>query len=218
MSETPAKRVRQWYWTLTRTRRVYSTDASPETSTMPWSPVSGLPPEIVGMIIDPIYQSRSLLPCSLTCYSWHIATIPYLYHTLVISTRPRGIERLQFLWPKPFLGMYKLGFLPLVKRTQVHGDRVQDFSPTIVQLLYSTPFFRINQRPGTRDRLLEYPQVHAEDPTIFWSLLAHSPFSRLESTQRVPPPDPILHRTLSAPGRPRTPIIGAILRTNQWMT
>ena len=76
--------------------------------------------------------------------------------------------------------------------------------PAKTQLPCYAPFFRTNQRTGTWDSLLEHPQVHAEDETVFSSLLADRPVSRPESTKRIPPIDHILHRTIPTPGRPQT--------------
>ena len=46
-------------------------------------PVTKLPEELVGMIISYfIYDIRTPPTCSLTCYSWYIAVVPHLHHTL----------------------------------------------------------------------------------------------------------------------------------------
>ena len=42
-----------------------------------------LPLEIVEIVIAQlVYDMESLHACSRTCYSWYIAAVPHLYHTL----------------------------------------------------------------------------------------------------------------------------------------
>jgi hypothetical protein len=65
-----------------------------------------------------IHDKYDLLACSLTCYSWYIASIPHLHHTFVTSSCPFAYEP-KTGWPKPLQGMYESGMLPLVKRFQV---------------------------------------------------------------------------------------------------
>jgi hypothetical protein len=69
------------------------------------------------------YDTRSLLACSLTCYSWYIAAVPHLHHTLITftPTYPRSARK-KFSWPEPLRNMHKLGLLPLVKRFQIRKD------------------------------------------------------------------------------------------------
>ena len=77
-----------------------------------------------------IYDTHSLHTCSLTCYSWYIASVPHLHHTL--TTRPprwfgkRG-------WPKPLQNGSDLGLLPLVKKFKLNGTD------------YSNPVFSLKQ-------------------------------------------------------------------------
>ena len=83
------------------------------------SPATRLPHEILEMIIvHLIYDTHSLLACSLTCYSWYIVTAPHLHHTLISPTNYRW-EKTKIPWPKPLPYMYRLGLLPLVKRFQI---------------------------------------------------------------------------------------------------
>jgi len=49
-----------------------------------------------------IYDKRSLLACSLTCYSWYyqdIAAAPHLHHTLITPTYYASMKG-KFKWPK----------------------------------------------------------------------------------------------------------------------
>ena len=111
---------------------MYSGGASPETSTTPSSPTTRLPYDIVELTIAHlIHDMRSLRACSLTCYSWRIATIPHLYHTLTIKTYT---SNKRFLWPDCLGYMDALGLLPRVKRLCVHGNRgnyVSGISPML---------------------------------------------------------------------------------------
>ena len=65
-----------------------------------------------------IYDTRSLLACSLTCYSWYIASVPHLHHTL--TTRPRRWYGTRG-WPGPLQNASELGLLPLVKKFKHYG-------------------------------------------------------------------------------------------------
>jgi len=116
--ELHIKRV--WYRTPAIIRRLFSSSPSPETPTTRPSYFAKLPVEILEMIIvHLIYNKRSLLACSLTCYSWYIVAVPHLHHTLITLTDPRHVsDRLK--WPKPLRDMHKLGLLPLVKKLHIH--------------------------------------------------------------------------------------------------
>ena len=117
--ELLAKRV--WHRSRARIKQLFSKAASPETPTACSSLVTKLPLEIVEIIIAHlIYDTDSLLACSLTCYSWYIASVPHLHHTL--SVRPGSWSLPQkFGWPTPLQNASRLGLLPLVKRFWVHA-------------------------------------------------------------------------------------------------
>ena len=82
-----------------------------------------------------IYDKYNLFACSLTCYSWYIAAVPHLRHTLttVISSHWRTKRA---VWPMPLSRLHRLGLLPLVKELRIrqglswHGW----FSPTRLNL------------------------------------------------------------------------------------
>ena len=83
------------------------------------------------VIIHLIYDTRSLLACSLTCYSWYIATVPHLHHSLITPTDCLR-ENAEFVWPAPLPYMHRLGLLPLVKRFHIRKRffyRIDMFSP-----------------------------------------------------------------------------------------
>jgi hypothetical protein len=116
-------------------RGTRSADASNKISPTPPSPATRLPQEIVEMVVAHlIHDIRSLRAFSLTCCSWYIASIPHLYHTLVIPPWDWGNESKPG-WPKQLRSMRKRGLLPLVKKFQIRditpmymGDR-RTFSP-----------------------------------------------------------------------------------------
>jgi len=67
-----------------------------------------------------IYDTSSLLACSLTCYSWYIASVPHLHYAL--TTRPGSWPYVpKAAWPLPLQNASKLGLLPLVKKFWVHA-------------------------------------------------------------------------------------------------
>ena len=105
------------------------------------SPATRLPQDIVEIIVSLlIYDTCSLLACSLTCYSWYIASFPHLHHTFVtrLGAWSRSDRKLE--WPKPLQKASKLGLLPFVKRVLVKNavgpprafSRKQ-FNPRILQ-------------------------------------------------------------------------------------
>ena len=110
---------RVWYRSLARIRRIFSAGASPGASATPSSPITRLPQEIVEMVVSHLVcHTPSLRACSLTCYSWYIATAPYLYRILITPTFSwKGWK--DFYWARPIQCMYKFGLLPLVKKFQV---------------------------------------------------------------------------------------------------
>ena len=124
--ELLVKRV--FYRTLARIQKIRSGGVSPETSTKRCSPATRLPLEVVKIIIAYlIYDTRSLRACTLTCYSWYIAAVPHLHHTLITTIGSLGDKR--FRWPNPIRHMHTLGLLPLVKEIRIHGRNRRRFSP-----------------------------------------------------------------------------------------
>jgi hypothetical protein len=86
----------------------------------------GLPQEIVETIVAHlIYDSHSLRSCSLTCYSWYIAAVSYLYPTLIAIV---DYHYPTLRWPNPVLHMHRLGLLPFVNTVQICST-LQYFSP-----------------------------------------------------------------------------------------
>jgi hypothetical protein len=94
---------------------------TPEASTTHPSPIAKLPQELVELVISHfIHDTRTLLACSTTCYSWYIAAVPHLHHTLTIdNSYDRHKRGKECFWPRPLRESYKLGLLPLVKRFRI---------------------------------------------------------------------------------------------------
>jgi hypothetical protein len=65
-----------------------------------------------------IYDTHTLLACSMTCYSWYIAAVPHLHHSLTTDNRSYSWGK-DYRWSKPIHKSYKLGLLPLVKRLRI---------------------------------------------------------------------------------------------------
>jgi hypothetical protein len=78
------------------------------------------------------HDKRTLLVCSTTCYSWYIAAVSHIHHTLTTDSNSlRDESGEEGFWPKPLRRSHKLGLLPLVKRLRIRsGDRDYDkFTP-----------------------------------------------------------------------------------------
>ena len=111
--------MRVWYRSVARIWRMCSGSTPPKTPTTCSSPAARVPQEIIEIIIvNIIYDKRSLRACSLTCYSWYIAAVPHLHRTLVTRTYEWDTK---CLWPNPLIYMHRLGLLPLAKKLQITG-------------------------------------------------------------------------------------------------
>ena len=67
-----------------------------------------------------IYDKFTLLACSLTTYSWCLAAVPHLHHTLI--TPVYLLRENEQPWrPDSFRRIYELGLFPLVKKFDVKG-------------------------------------------------------------------------------------------------
>ena len=94
------------------------------------SQVARLPQELEEpIIVCLIYDKRSLLACSSTCYSWYIATLPHLHYTLTTDdTETYRTATKDHRCPKPLRRSYSLGLLPLIKRFRIRVEFC-DFDP-----------------------------------------------------------------------------------------
>jgi hypothetical protein len=92
-----------------------------KTSVTRSSPIAKLARELVELIVSHlIYDTPTLLACSLTCYSWYIATVSHLHHTLTTDNGRRAVKK--YLWPTPLQKSYELGLLPFVTRLRIRLD------------------------------------------------------------------------------------------------
>ena len=122
MTESLVKRVRHQSLAAIRgiRSRVYRWKIS---ATRP-SSTTRLPFEIVEIIIAHlIYDTPSLLACSLTCSTWYIVVVLHLHRTLTVRTTQWSNKR--FMWPYPLRHMHRLGLLPLVQNLQVRQGYLQ---------------------------------------------------------------------------------------------
>ena len=110
---------RLWYRTKARLEWLLYGGA-PGVTTGCSSPITKLPQELVEIITSYfIYDTRSLLACSLTCYAWYIAVVPHLHHSLTTEDDPIFPADRNHPWPRPLQKSYELGLLPLVKRFRI---------------------------------------------------------------------------------------------------
>jgi hypothetical protein len=85
-----------------------------------------LPQDVLEIIIADIGDDTlSLKACSVTCYSWYIATVPHLHRTLVLEERTEDPARAEL---KPLTKLHKLDLLPFVKKLWI---RSLSFEPWI---------------------------------------------------------------------------------------
>ena len=111
-------------WYRTAKIKSFFCGGTPEVSA---SRSSKLPPELVEMIIFYlIYDMRSLLACSMTCYLWYNATVPHLHHSLTTDNDKRYKK---YRWPMPLHRSYNLGLLPFVKRFRIRLGDHDEFTP-----------------------------------------------------------------------------------------
>ena len=158
--------MRIWYRGLAGVWRMYFGRASPQVLATCPSPATRLPLELVEIIIAHlIYDRRSLLASSLTCYSWYIAAVPHLHHTLVTLTSSVWTE-LSLLWPKPLLYKHRLGLLPLVKKLRIRRgtDFIPvGFSPRQLSFCLLPRFYALN---NVRELEIDYLDIPGFKPWV----------------------------------------------------
>jgi hypothetical protein len=110
---------RLWYRSKAKVKGLFRGGTSDTHTTHP-SPITRLPQELVQVIVSYfIYDTPTLLACSMTCYSWYIAAVPHLHHSFTADDWfGRPTDR-KYWWPRPLQESYKLGLLPLVKRFRI---------------------------------------------------------------------------------------------------
>ncbi|KAF9780964.1 hypothetical protein BJ322DRAFT_289281 [Thelephora terrestris] len=107
---------RLWDQTKTKTRikSFFSREA-------PLGLIDKLPQELVEEILSYfVDDKRTLLACSLTCWSWYSATVRHLHYSLTTDDNPVSLTASKNRWwPRPLEKMYELDLLPLVKRLRI---------------------------------------------------------------------------------------------------
>jgi len=63
----------------------------------------------------------------MTCYSWYIAAVPHLHHSLSTDDDNSHWNDRKYLWPRPLRKSYKLGLLPLIKRFRIRQGNNRDY-------------------------------------------------------------------------------------------
>ena len=106
-----------WYRSKAKIKR---SRGALETSTPRLSPITRFPRELVEATISYfIFDIDTLLACSMTCYSWYIAVVPYLHYSLTTDNYTILQKDEKYRWAKPLQESYNLGLLPLVKRLRI---------------------------------------------------------------------------------------------------
>ena len=165
-------------WYRTKAKIEWLLYGSPEAPTAHWSPVTELPQELVEMVISYfVHDTPSLLACSMTCYSWYIAAVPHLHHTLTTDNDPFFPTVKDHPWPKPLQKSYKLGLLPFVKKLRIRSGicRYRGFTSEWLNkhtLLYFSALTNL-QELG-----IDYLQVSSSMPTFRQSFGHFSPTLR----------------------------------------
>ena len=106
---------RLWYRTGAELKWMFFGGPS-EVSTARSSPIASLPQEIVEIILSYfIYDTPTLIACSLTCYSWYIGSVSHLYHSLTPTTHltPAGWRRSTKLGPGHSKDLTNWAYCPL---------------------------------------------------------------------------------------------------------
>ena len=75
------------------------------------------------VIVSYFTYDSTLLAYSMTCFSWYIAAVPHLHHSLTTDNGDRFPSDRRYTWPRPLRKSYQLGLLPLIKRFRIRlGD------------------------------------------------------------------------------------------------
>jgi len=180
MTTTAAVRLlinRVWYRTLAVIWWARSGGPFLKASSTPSFPITRLPFELVESIIAYlIYDTCSLRACTLTCYSWYIAAVPHLHHTLVVSTFSLLGQR--EILPLLLLEKKKLGLLPLIKTLWMYGHIYEaslSYSRWPANLPNLLPWFPLNSVSRLRIDYLDIPRFL---PRVRWSFMYFLPTLR----------------------------------------
>jgi hypothetical protein len=120
------------------------------------------------MIIDHlICDSRTLLACSLTCYSWYIVVAPHIHHTLVTKTHSWDADT-DLKWPKPLRNMHIIGLLPLVKKFHIRGASIYIIPIFSPKLLGWCTLFHFTALTNVQELGIDYLDIPSFIPRIRW--------------------------------------------------
>jgi hypothetical protein len=198
-----------WYRTEAKIKRLFC-EHTPEVPTGSPSLIAKFPQELVEAAISYlIYDTRALLACSMTCYSWYIAAVPHLHHSLTTFDdrfygRP-GAEK--YFWPGPLEKSYHLGLLPLVKRFWIRlGMGVGYTFGFTHQWLGRRTLTYFSALTNLQELGIDNLRVSSFMPNILRSPVLPAPLTNTSIThppcaQGFLPGDLVFHRTLSEPPR-----------------
>jgi hypothetical protein len=168
-----------WYRTSAKIKQLlYEGTRSPSIARS--SSITKLPQDVVEMIVSYlIYNMPSLVACSLTCYSWYIAAVPHLHHTLTTDNHDcawpgmkhgwldtkHGWPGTKYSWPGPLKRSYNLGLLPLVKQFRIRLDHGGDTLFTPAWLDWRTLRY-LSALTNLQELGIDYLDVSSFIPTI----------------------------------------------------
>ena len=117
---------RLWYQTQAKIKQLLI-GGTPQGSAVHPSSIAKLPQEVVEIVISYlIYDIRTLLACSTTCFSWYTAAAPHLHHTLTINGDCTQPSDWNHPWDRPLQISHQLGLLPLVKQFRIRMGIADD--------------------------------------------------------------------------------------------
>ena len=137
----------------------WSQKKTPEPPSAPRpSPIARLPQELVDTVISYfIYDTPTLLVCSVICHSWYIATVPHLHHSLTTD------EKGKYRWPGPLRESYNLGLHPIIKRFRIRLRFSDAFTPKQLDRKTLRYFSALT---NLQELGIDYLQVFSFMPTI----------------------------------------------------
>ena len=101
----------------------------------------------------------------MTCYSWYIAAVPYLHHSLTTDDGPSRLRGGAHPWPRPLRKSYELGLLPLVKRFRIRLG-VNDRGGFTPRWLCGRNLRYFSALTNLQELGIDYLQVSSFMPTI----------------------------------------------------
>lgn len=66
-----------------------------------------------------VWDTQTLLSCSMVCCSWYIAATPHLHYSLTTYTDATYPQDKKRQWPKPLKESFECGLLPFVRRLRI---------------------------------------------------------------------------------------------------